>query len=133
MATNISVKIRRTKVIELLKAKLAEQQQELSRIEASNKTLPQRKVQVAKDILKALKAGKVTLKGASYGSNGHYEITVKCPSGQSDFGDFNSFCEQNTYMLQQQASELANIIRILELSEDEFVSTGTYKNLVEYL
>lgn len=106
---------------------------------------PKRKAKYEKDmavynkaVLALVKSGKATLKEANV--NRWYNNNDKTRSVNAEFVVPMSLLptepemeQRNEWVVKNEIEELGNAIKLLRMSSDEFVSTSTYKSVVQYL
>lgn len=140
MAKSLNLKIKKAKLITTLEAKLKE-------LEANYKNNDKKQAQYDKEmeaytatILKLVKSGKATLDGADenryYGTRRktvkEFSVNVSIPK---------SLCPEQPkqpktyedYAWRNDRETITNALRMLELSDDEYVSTSTLRSVSEYL
>jgi hypothetical protein len=130
MARSISVKVAKDKVIKALKAKIEEsaKNEKLNeKNEAAYKVaLDKYQRSIIKDFAKHLELENVNTRW-----NGQLEVTYKVEKGvelpkQPDW-------ERVSVLGRYEVQEIENAIRILEMSDEEFVSASTMKQIASYL
>lgn len=146
MSKNISVKVKVSSLITALKKALADRHERLAestKAEADyNKAYDKWKVDFQKAVVSAVKNGKAKAEGASpvrY-CHGHttpdthqlVELTLTIPKSLLvDEPKYPELYREHEYKVDRAALE--NAIRVLEMSDSETVSTGTYHSVVKYL
>lgn len=140
MAKSLNLKIKKAKLITTLEAKLKE-------LEANYKNNDKRQAQYDKEmeaytaaILKLVKSGKATLESADenryYGSRRkttkEFQVTVSIPKSLVPEQPEQPKTYED-YRYKQDKEAITNALRMLELSDDEYVSASTLRSVSEYL
>lgn len=140
MAKSLNLKIKKAKLITTLEAKLKE-------LEADYKNNDKKQAQYDKEmeaytaaILKLVKSGKATLEGADesryYGSRRkntkEFCVTVSIPKSLVPEQPEQPKTYED-YRWRNDREAITNALRMLELSDDEYVSASTLRSVSEYL
>lgn len=140
MAKSLNLKIKKAKLITTLEAKLKE-------LEADYKNNDKKQAQYDKEmeaytaaILKLVKSGKATLEGADesryYGSRRkntkEFCVTVSIPKSLVPEQPEQPKTYED-YRWRNDREAISNALRMLELSDDEYVSASTLRSVSEYL
>jgi high-affinity Fe2+/Pb2+ permease len=147
MSKNISVKVKVSVLTEALRKALADREARFAsnkKLEADyNKAHEKWKADFMKSVIASVKNGKakpdsVTERNHRWGSNSQdekttvVELTLNIPKSilteQPERPDL-----YNEWEYKQDKEALENAIRVLEMSDQELVSTGTYHSVVKYL
>ena len=138
MSRAITVKVATPKVIKALEASLAKLEADYTSQEANevkyNKAMEKWRKEVAKFAMdRFAKAENLRTNYRSWNKtlNVDFDLTVK----DSEFPaeperDFESM---NVHTYREMKEEISNAIRILQLTDDETVSTSTYNSIARYL
>jgi hypothetical protein len=146
-AKNISVKVKVSVLIEALRKALSERETRFSankKLEADYKKAHDKwQADFMKSVITSVKNGKakpdtVTERNHRWGNNPQddktavVELTLNIPKSilteQPERPDL-----YNEWEYKQDKEALENAIRVLEMSDNEVVSTGTYHSVVKYL
>lgn len=140
MAKSLNLKIKKAKLITTLEAKLKE-------LEANYKNNDKKQAQYDKEmeaygtaILKLVKSGKATLESADenryYGSRRkttkEFSVTVSIPKSLVPEQPEQPATYED-YRWRQDKEAITNALRMLELSDDEYVSASTIRSVSDYL
>jgi hypothetical protein len=140
MAKSLNLKIKKAKLITTLEAKLKE-------LEANYKNNDKKQAQHDKEmeaynaaILKLVKSGKATLESADenryYGSRRkttkEFSVTVSIPKSLVPQQPEQPETYED-YRWRQDKEAITNALRMLELSDDEYVSASTIRSVSDYL
>lgn len=132
----INVKVSKAKLVSALKKALAEKVKEAKAYSDAVKAQQEAIANVKKSIIALVKAGKLTPKEVSfpysyrYNDNDHKEVTVsfsskvQIPKLDSNYNESSNMNAQN---------DISNAIRVLEMSDEEFVKTSSYGAVAKYL
>ena len=140
MAKSLNLKIKKAKLVSTLSAKLKE-------LEADFKNNDKKQAQHDKEmeaytaaILKLVKSGKATLEGADenryYGSRRkttkEFSVTVSIPKSLVPEQPEQPKIYED-YRWRNDREAITNALRMLELSDDEYVSASTLRSVSEFL
>lgn len=132
----INVKVSKAKLVSALKKALAEKVKEAKAHSDATKAQQEAIANVKKSIIALVKAGKLTPKEVSfpysyrYNDTDHKEVTVsfsskvQIPKLDSTYNESYNMSAQN---------DISNAIRVLEMSDEEFVKTSSYGAVAKYL
>lgn len=130
MARSISVKVAKDKVVKALKEKVAQSNANEIANEKAEKAhkvaLDKYQKQIIKDFSKDLEIENVNTRW-----NGQLEVTYKVTKGV-EFPKAPEWERLNT-LGRYEIQEVENAIRILEMSDEEFVNATTMKQIASYL
>jgi len=134
MSKTVNVRVPKAKLLKALKDALAVKVKEQADYEKSEKAREQQIADIKKSIVSLVKAGKLTVKQVSFPysyrneTQDEVEVTFKhkivMPKRDSDFNEHTNKHAQD---------ELGNAIRVLELSDEEYVRTSSYGAVARYL
>ncbi len=136
MSKTINVRVTRAKLLSALKKALADKQKEAKDHTNAVKAKEVALADIKKQIASLIKAGKMTPKEVSfpysyrYDNNETKEVTVTfshkitIPKVESNFSEHSN---------SSAIEELENAIRILELSDEDYVKTSSYGSVAKYL
>lgn len=140
MAKSLNLKIKKAKLIKTLETALAERK---ARFENNDKLEAQHQKNVEaynSAVLKIIKSGKAEFDEATryntYGTRNkskvEFSVTVKIPKSLAPTEpEQPELYPQYQYRSDKEAIE--NALRMLEMSDDEYVSAGTVRSVSEYL
>lgn len=151
MASGINVKVATKKLITAMQAKVAEYTKMIAAYEAADKKFDAavekheawvkanaHKVAVKSDVTPVVRVNQRNW-GAEAGKT-EVEITYYIPNTEAtgfkrpDWNDFKPDPNVNNVSdLKEQVKELNNAIRLLSMSDEEYVNTSTYKSVAKYL
>ena len=131
MSKALTVKIPVTKVIEALETKIKENEKVVAANEAIEKAYPELLKKHSEQILKSLK-DLLTIEDINYYSwrqtlSVTYKVSKDVPLPDAPRK------ETNRCLAHHELEEITNAIRILKMTEEEFVSTSTMKAIAGYL
>lgn len=140
MAKSLNLKIKKAKLITQLEAALAERQKRYENNEKNQKEYEKAMGVYSNAILKLVKSGKATFgdvsKSTYYGhrrqNNHEFTVTVSIPKSLApneperpeEYVDWRWKSERET---------IENALRMLAMSDEEYVSAGTIRSISEYL
>ena len=136
MSKTINVRVTRAKLLGALKRALAEKQKEAKEHASAVKAKEVAMADIKKQIASLIKAGKMTPKEVSFPYSYRYnqdetkEVTVTfshkiaIPKLDTNYSEHTNGSA---------IEELENAIRILELSDEDFVKTSSYGSVAKYL
>lgn len=138
--SKLAVKIKTGVLIEALEQALAERKKRWANQE-KEKTEHEKKVEAYNQaILKIVKSGKATLTSADEGwvsrgekgSNKTFNVTVEIPKKLVPIKpeEVETYPE---YKYQNETQEISSSIRVLKMTDQEYVSASTYKSVTQYL
>lgn len=130
MARGITVKVAKAKVVKALNDKLTSNKKIVAenekKREAYTKALNTYAKKVAKDVLSSLEVESVNTRW-----NNEVTVTYKNPD-KIELPEAPK-CETESELGRYEVDEISNAIRILEMSDEEFVSASTMKQIAQYL
>lgn len=130
MARGITVKVAKTKVVKALNQKLTNNTKIVTenekKREAYTKSMTAYAKKVAKDVLSSLEVESVNTRW-----NNEVTVTYKNPD-RIELPEAPK-CETESELGRYEVQEIENAIRILEMSDEEFVSASTMKQIAQYL
>jgi len=140
MAKSLNLKIKKAKLIKTLEAALAERK---ARYENNDKNQAKHDKEMevyTASLLKLIKQGKVEFTDVSeynrYGSRSktkvEYAVTVKVPKSLAPQEPKSPELYPD-YKYRADKEAIENALRMLEMSDDEYVSTSTVRSVSEYL
>lgn len=134
MSKTVNVRVPKAKLLKALKDALAVKVKEQADYEKSEKAREQQIADIKKSIVSLVKSGKLTVKEVSFPysyrneTQDTVEVTFKhkivVPKRDTDFSEHSNKHAQE---------ELSNAIRVLELSDEEYVRTSSYGAVARYL
>jgi len=140
MAKSLNLKIKKAKLIKTLEAALAERK---ARYESNDKNQAKHDKEMeayTASLLKLIKSGKVEFSDVSeynrYGAHSktkvEYAVTVKVPKSLAPQEPKSPELYPD-YKYRDDKEAIENALRMLEMSDDEYVSAGTIKSVSQYL
>jgi len=131
----VNVRVAKTKLLKALNTALEKKQKEKADYEKSEKAREQQLADIKKSIISLVKSGKLVVKEVSFPYSyrndkelNEVEITFKhkivMPKKDNNFHE-----HQNSNAIE----EISNAIRVLEMSDEEFVKTSSYGSVARYL
>lgn len=135
MSKTINVKVTRAKLLGALKKALAEKQKEAKDHTNAVKAKEVFMADIKKQVANLIKAGKMTPKEVSFPYSYRYnqdetkEVSVTFSHKFTVPKDSNFSEHSNGSAIE----ELENAIRILELSDEDYVKTSSYGSVAKYL
>lgn len=131
----INVKVSKAKLVSALKKALAEKVKEAKAYSDATKAQQEAIANVKKSIIALVKAGKLTPKEVSFPysyryNDDHKEVTVSF-SSKVQIPKLDSTYNESYNMNAQ--NDISNAIRVLEMSDEEFVKTSSYGAVAKYL
>ena len=136
MSKTINVRVTKAKLLAALKAALAKQEQEAKDYANAEKARAKATADIKKSVAALVKSGKLTPKEVSFpysyrnDTNEFEEVTVTFSHKITLPKKDNRFCEHSN---RAAVEELSNAIRVLELSDEEYVRTSSYEAVARYL
>jgi hypothetical protein len=136
MSKTVNVRVTKAKLLAALKAALAKQEQEAKDYANAEKARAKATADIKKSVAALVKSGKLTPKEVSFPysyrneTNEFEEVTVTFSHKITLPKKDNRFCEHTNRAAQE---ELSNAIRVLELSDEEYVRTSSYGAVARYL
>lgn len=129
---SINVKVRTDKVLEALNKALAERKQRLADYEKASKEHEKAEKEFLNSLVELFRSGKgKAIKVNKAWREEKYEITVEFPSSvkppvepEKEFSDWG---------MKSEIEELENAIALLSMTDEEFVSTSTYKGVARLI
>lgn len=133
MARAISVKVATTKVIKALEDKLADSKKAITNNEKKRKDYEKVEKAYAKEVadlvFKQISKADVT---AHENWRGETNVTITIPSGLVKLPEKPSI-DLERELGQYEITEIENAIRILKMTDEEFVNASTFKQVAQYL
>lgn len=137
MSKTVNVKVSKEKLLAALNRALDKKVKEAAEYKAASEARNAMIEDIKVTIAERIKAGKMTptsVEFPHYYGRHHYDKKIKAVSVEFELDmeipDVPSFSDhQNT----NEQDELRNAIRILELSDEEFVRTSSYGSVARYL
>lgn len=137
----INVKIPTAKVIKALQGALDARKKQLADSEKGEKDYQKAQEDFLKAVTEAVLAGKskvleTDIHHRYYGTREPYlQVSYSIPKGmkqpkEEDFVPLKGWGRQN---IETEISELENAIKLLSMTDDEFVSTNTYNGVARYI
>jgi signal transduction histidine kinase len=136
MSKTVNVRVAKSKLLKALKEALDRKVEEANNHAKAEKAQKQAIADIKKSVAALVKSGKLTPKEVSFPYSYRYqsedinEVTVtfshkiSLPKLESDFSEHRN---------REAQEELANAIRVLELSDEEYVRTSSYGAVAKYL
>lgn len=134
MSKTVNVRVPKAKLLKALQDALAVKVKEKADAEKAEKAREQRIAEIKKSLISLVKAGKLSVKQVSFPYayrnevSDTVEVTFKhkmtVPKRETDY------CEHTNKHAQD---EISNAIRVLELSDEEYVRTSSYGAVARYL
>lgn len=139
MATKtISVKVSTAKVVKALETALAERKKGIADYEKAKKEYDKALAEFRDTLADLFRSGKgkcvSTNKVHNYRYNedsNKYELTVEFPASVK--APKEPECPYTQWQVNAEIDELENAIAILKMTDEEFVSTNTYKGVARYI
>lgn len=136
MSKTVNVRVTKAKLLAALKAALAKKEQEAKDYANAEKARAKATADIKKSVAALVKSGKLTPKEVSFpysyrnDTNEFEEVTVTFSHKITLPKKDNRFCEHSN---RAAVEELSNAIRVLELSDEEYVRTSSYGAVAKYL
>lgn len=136
MSKTVNVRVTKAKLLAALKAALAKKEQEAKDYANAEKARAKATSDIKKSVAALVKSGKLTPKEVSFpysyrnDTNEFEEVTVTFSHKITLPKKDNRFCEHSN---RAAVEELSNAIRVLELSDEEYVRTSSYGAVAKYL
>lgn len=136
MSKTVNVRVAKSKLLKALKEALDKKVKEADDHKKAEKAQKQAIADIKKSVAALVKSGKLTPKEVSFPYNYRYnqeeinEVTVTFSHKISFPKLEGSFSEHRN---QEAQEELSNAIRVLELSDEEYVKTSSYGAVAKYL
>ena len=134
MSKSVNVRVPKAKLLKALKDALAVKVKEKADYDKTEKAREQQIADIKKSIVTLVKSGKLTVKEVTFPysyrneSTKTVEVTFNhkftLPERDTDFHEHTNTHSQE---------ELGNAIRVLELSDEEYVRTSSYGAVARYL
>lgn len=131
MSKALTVKVPVAKVIEALETKIKENEKVIAANEAIEKAYPEMLRKHSEQVLKSLK-DLLTIEDINY-SSWRQSISVTYKLSKDVSIPDAPRRETNSCLSRHELEEITNAIRILKMTEEEFVSTSTMKAIAGYL
>ena len=131
MSKALTVKVPVAKVIEALENKIAENEKVIVANEAIEKAYPEMLRKHSEQVLKSLK-DLLTIEDINY-SSWRQSISVTYKLSKDVVIPDAPRRETKSCLSRHELEEITNAIRILKMTEEEFVSTSTMKAIASYL
>lgn len=140
MAKALNLKIKKAKLIKTLETALAERKARFENNDKLEAKYEKEMEAYTATVLKLIKAGKVEFDDAvrhnHYGnrrqSKVEFSVTVKIPKALAPTEPQRAE-QYPDYRYRSDKEAIENALRMLELSDDEYVSAGTVRSISEYL
>ena len=133
MARAISVKVATPKVIKALETKLAEGKSAITNNEKKRKEYEKTEKAWAKEVAElAIKQLAKADVGAHENWRGEVSINFQLPAGAIKLPEKPSM-ELESELARYEVQEIENAIRILKMTDEEFVNASTFNKLAQYL
>ena len=133
MARAISVKVATTKVIKALEDKLDAGKKAITTNEKKRKDYEKVEKAWAKEVselaFKQISKGEVS---AHENWRGEVNVTIQLPAGSIKLPEKPSM-ELENELARYEVTEIENAIRILKMTDEEFVNASTFKQVAQYL
>lgn len=136
MSKTINVRVTKAKLLSALKAALAKQEQEAKDYALAEKARAKATADIKKSVAALVKSGKLTPKEVSFpysyrnDTNEYDEVVVTFSHKITLPKKDNRFCEHTN---RHATEEISNAIRVLELTDEEYVRTSSYGAVAKYL
>ena len=136
MSKTVNVRVTKAKLLAALKAALAKKEQEAKDHADAEKARTKATAEIKKSVAALVKSGKLTPKEVSFpysyrnDTNEFEEVTVTFSHKITLPKKDNRFCEHSN---RAAVEELSNAIRVLELTDEEYVRTSSYGAVAKYL
>lgn len=136
MSKTVNVRVTKVKLLAALKAALAKLEQEAKDYALAEKARTKATADIKKSIAALVKSGKLTPKEVTFpysyrnDTNEFEEVSVTFSHKITLPKKDSNFCEHSNRHSQE---ELGNAIRVLELSDEEYVRTSSYGAVAKYL
>lgn len=133
MSKTVNVRVPKAKLLKALKDALEVKVKEQADYEKSEKAREQQIADIKKSIVSLVKSGKLTPKEVSFPysyrneAQDTVEVTFKHKIVVPQRADFHEHSNKHAQ------EELSNAIRVLELSDEEYVRTSSYGAVARYL
>lgn len=133
---SINVKVSTVKVVKALETALAERKKQIADAEKAQKEYNKALNEFRDSIADAFRSGKGkvvnTHQVRSWGSDkgNKWEITVEFPASMKEPQSPQGIVE---WQVKQDIEELENAIALLKMTDEEFVSTNTYKGVARLI
>lgn len=134
MSKTVNVRVPKAKLLKALKDALAVKVKEKAEYDKVEKARKQQLEDIKKSIVALVKSGKLTVKQVSFPysyrnqQSKEVEVTFNhkftLPEKDTDFSEHKN---------REATEELSNAIRVLELSDEEYVRTSSYGAVARYL
>ena len=134
MSKSVNVRVPKAKLLKALKDALAVKVKEKADYDKTEKAREQQLEDIKKSIVTLVKSGKLTVKEVTFPYSYRSEPTktvevtfnhkFTLPEKSTDF---------NEHKNREATDELSNAIRVLELSDEEYVRTSSYGAVARYL
>lgn len=137
MSKTVNVRVTKAKLLAALKAALAKKEQEAKDHADAEKARAKATAEIKKSVAALVKSGKLTPKEVTFPYSYRYadtnefeEVTVTFSHKITLPKKDSNFCEHSN---RAAVEELSNAIRVLELSDEEYVRTSSYGAVARYL
>ena len=134
----VNIKISKDKLLVALKNALSDRKNALAEQKKDAEDLVKARTAWDKAIREHIKAGKATVKEVSYnagwrGEDAHITVTLTVPASvpypqEKEVSNYSS-----AYAIPHEVEELQNAIALLELSDEQMLSTSTYNGVARYI
>ena len=133
----VNVRVPKAKLLTALKQALAVKVKEKADFDKAEKGKEQALVDIKKSIVALVKSGKLTVKEVSFPYSYRHENepskTVEVTFTHKLVMPKNPIDNYNQNSNETAREEIANAIRVLEMSDEEFVKTSSYGSVARYL
>jgi chaperonin cofactor prefoldin len=136
----LAIKIPKAKLIEELKAAIESKKAKIKEIEAENEVYDKKVEEFVKDVVEDVKKGKATV---SMGTSGFYQKSGHSIALTVTFSKEKQFPTRDTKLAngyygqkttyENQIKEIENTIKLLLISDQDYVNGTTYKHVLRYL
>jgi len=136
MSKTVNVRVTKVKLLAALKAALAKLEQQAKDHALAEKARTKATADIKKSVAALVKSGKLTPKEVTFpysyrnDTNEFEEVSVTFSHKITLPKKDSNFCEHSNRHSQE---ELSNAIRVLELSDEEYVRTSSYGAVAKYL
>ena len=132
MARGITVKIAKDKVVKALKAKVADNDKVAKSNQAKRDKYAKDLTKHSNDILKSFGKDLTITDVSYYNWRGTLTVNYKVSDG-TVIPEAPALTGIDNELHKSEIDEINNAIRLLEMSDEEFVSTSTMKQIAQYL
>ena len=137
MSKTVNVRVPKAKLLTALKQALAVKVKEKADYDKAEKSKEQALTDIKKSIVALVKSGKLTVKEVGFPYSYRYDNgdtkTVEVTFTHKLVMPKNPIENYNQNSNETAREEIANAIRVLEMSDEEFVKTSSYGSVARYL